>query len=163
MKKPSYSKRRYWYHVSTTLWKKQVRLYPRNEDESPNRGATEPGGLRICVASSIEQCLTAIPYTLHSTFVVYRTKSPVVARRPRHTKDIFDWEVTKEGWLMKPTNFVKVGTICASDIAAGEKIKNIVEPAACSTNVRTSEKVLGWWKKINVRRYLKPPPISLRP
>ena len=158
-KEPLYTKRRYWYHVSTTLRRKEIRLTPLDETQSDNRGTSEPPGARICVAPTIEQCITAIPYSTYVTsFSIYITKSPVMAKRPFPTKDIFDWKITREGWLLKPTNFIKIGSIRTSDIRKGENIKRIVEPAACCSTLEESKDVLRWWQALKLRkRYLHKP------
>lgn len=156
-KVPLYTKRRYWYHVSTTLKRKELRLTPLNEQQSTNRGTGEPPGARICVAPTIEQCITAIPFGCRGGFAIYRTKSPVLATRPSPTRDIFDWKVTREGWLLKSTNFIKIGSIRLSDIRRREKIDDISEaPAACNSSLKDSIKSLKWWRSLKLRqRYLK--------
>lgn len=153
-KEPLYTKRRYWYHVSTTLRRNELRLTPWDEQKSPNRGTCEPEGARICVAPTIEQCITAIPYYRNSTFTftVYRTKSPVMAKRPSPTKDIFDWRVTREGWLLKPTNFIKIGSIRSSDIRKGEGIDDICEASASCSTIEESRDVLRWWQALKLRK-----------
>jgi hypothetical protein len=156
-KVPLYTKRRYWYHVSTTLRRKVARLTPWDEDKSVNRGGSEPPGPRICVAPTIEQCLVAVPYSsCGHGFTVYRTKSPVLATRPYPTKDIFDWKVTREGWLLKPTTFIKIGSIRPSEIMRGEKIDELIDAAACCSNLKDSKIALKWWKNLKLkRRYLR--------
>jgi hypothetical protein len=151
-KKTFYNRKRYWYHVSTTLKDKYVKLIPWDECSGFNRGGNEPDGKRICVAPTIEQCITAIPYILSSTLTIYRTKSPLIANKPIR---VFDSKVTQEGWFLKPTTFVKVGILKFSDVEKNLKIKNVISNAASGTDARQSGKVLKWWKQARVKRIVK--------
>ena len=107
-RKSVYKNRRYWYHVSTTLKHKHERLVPWDEDRGFNRGGYEPDGKRICVSPTIEQCITAIPYILNTKCFIYRTQFPAKASSPY---DVFDAEVTHEGWIHNPTTFIKIGKL----------------------------------------------------
>jgi hypothetical protein len=149
-----FGKRRYWYHVSSTLNKKEEYLIPWDEDRGFNRGGYEPEGERICVAPSIEQCITAIPYTLTNKLTIYRTKSPVKANPP---KDVFDSKITQEGWLLKPTMFVKIGKIDFNDILLEDDDGNVISEAASVSEPRYSGRVLQWWKRRKIRKFIERP------
>jgi len=151
-KKSIYKRRLYWYHVSTTLKDKHVRLTPWDEDKGFNRGGYEPDGKRICVAPSVEQCITAVPYILETKFNIYRTKSKLRADRP---KDVFDSKVTHEGWLHKPTQFVKIGILSFRDVEKGLGVNHVIEQAASLCEPRQSGKVLKWWKRARIQRFVK--------
>lgn len=147
-----YKNRRYWYHVSTTLEKKHERLVPWDEKEGFNRSGDEPHGKRICVAPSIEQCITAIPYCLGTILTIYRTKLPVKATR---ATGIFDVKVTEEGWLQKPTSFVKRGILKFNEIEEALDVENVIEEAASGGEPRLSGKVLKWWRRARIQRFIK--------
>lgn len=147
-----YIRRLYWYHVSTTLKQKYVTLVPWDENKGFNRGGAEPLGKRICVAPTIEQCITAVPYILETSFNIYRTKSPIIADHP---KGVFDSIVTQEGWLHKPTKFVKIGMLKFRDIEKGLGVDHVVEEAASSATPSASGKVLKWWKRAKIKRFIK--------
>ena len=151
-KKSVYERRLYWYHVSTTLKNKYVNLVPWGQINGINWGGGEPNDKRICVAPSIEQCITAIPYILESTCNIYRTKSRLVATHP---KGVFDSKITQEGWLHKPTSFVKIGIIKFTDVEKGLNIKHVIPEAASLTEPRRSGRVLKWWMKANIKRFIK--------
>lgn len=147
-----YHYRRYWYHVSTTLKDKHITLIPWDEDKGFNRGGTEPLGKRICVSPSVEQCLTAVPYYLGSVFSVYRTKTPVKASCPT---DVYDAKVTQEGWLFEPTVFIKIGVLKFKDVEIKLGIDDVIEEAASSANVKSSRKVLKWWRNARIKSLIK--------
>jgi len=151
-KKSLYNRRKYWYHVSTTLKGKHIRLIPWGEDEASNRSGDEPRGKRICVAPTVEQCITAIPYYMATVCTIYRTKSPVEAHRP---KNVFDSRVTNEGWLKHPTNFVKIGILKFQDVERGIGVKDVISEAASSDDIKYSKEVLAWWKKAKIKRFIK--------
>lgn len=151
-KRSIYSYPRYWYHLSSTLKKSEVHLIPWDEDKGFNRGGYEPKGKRICVSPTIEQCLTAIPYSLNERFVIYRTKDKTKAEEPRN---VFDANVTEEGWLHDPTTFVKVGTLAFSDVRCGLGVQDVVEEAGSSGHAPSSGRVLKWWKRAKVARFIK--------
>lgn len=151
VKKSIHASRRYWYHLSSTIKHKQVLLKPWDNSRGFNRTDTEPNDERICVAPSIAHCLTAIPYSPGDTYSIYRTKSQVKANPPYN---VFDAKVTREGWIQKPTVFVRVGTISIPDVEDGEN-KFVVEEAASFGNSQQSGKVLKWWKSKNLFKYVK--------
>ena len=151
-KKSIYKHKKYWYHVSTTLKKKYVNLIPRDEHRSPNRDWKEPDGKRISVAPTIEQCITALPYHLSVTFTIYRTKNYVRANPP---KNVFDSKITQEGWLYEPTPFLRIGTLKFSDLEKGLGVMQIIEQSASLSEPRRSGKVLKWWKKAKIKRFVK--------
>jgi hypothetical protein len=150
MTKKYYKILRYWYHVSTTLSRKEIKLFPRLDGD--NRDDAEPRIARICVAPSIEQCLTAVPYTLNDSFNIYRTKEMCMADMPY---DVFDAHITQEGWIKVPTVFVKVGRLHFSDIEKALDIAQVVDTAACLADVNVSRKALRWWKKIDINQFVK--------
>lgn len=147
-----YKNKRYWYHVSTTLKNKHERLIPWDQNKGFNRTESEPEGKRICVAPTIEQCLTAIPYCLNTICSIYRTKTPVKASKP---KDVFDVKITNEGWIEIPTSFVKFGILRFEEIEKNLNIDNVIEEAASKAEPRLSGKVLKWWKRARINRFIK--------
>lgn len=149
-KKSIYDGKRYWYHISTTLRHKRVHLFPKGD--GINRGGAEPDGKRICVSPTVEQCLTAIPYTLDARCTIYKTEKKVKADKP---KDVFDAKVTQEGWIQMPTTFVKVGKIRLGDVEKGLGVEHVVEEAASSGHASSSGKVLKWWKRAKIDRFIK--------
>lgn len=153
-RRPIYSRRRYWYHVSTTLKLKKLKLIPW-DDSNPkafNRSGDEPRGARICVAPTIEQCMTAVPYDLYAEYNIYRTKSRVIAKR---SKEVYDSTITQEGWIEKPTVFVRIATLNFEKIAKKLKIEHVVKEGATSSCLKTQRNVLKWWRGINLSRFLK--------
>lgn len=149
-----FNRKRYWYHVSTTLKKKEETLTPWGNRKGFNRGDHEPDGDRICVAPSIEQCITAIPYTLSASITIYRTKDKVMATLP---KDIFDMHITGEGWLQTQTTFVKIGSLDFDYVEEKLNVENVKPQAASLGNTRYSGRVLKWWKKARIKRFIKCP------
>jgi hypothetical protein len=148
-----YNHKRYWYHVSTTLKRKKLHLIPWDERDGFNRGGIEPPGKRICVAPTIEQCITALPYSFDAEFVIYRTEQRV---KPEIPVNVYDSSVTQEGWLLTPTKFIKIGNLKLDDIEKGLEIDNVIEEQAASCgNIKGARKVLRWWKKIKVYRFIK--------
>lgn len=146
--------KRYWYHVSSTLKRNEEYLSPWGNRKGFNRTYSEPEGNRICVSPSIEQCLTAVPYRLSSEFSIYRTKTKVKANKPF---GVFDMNVTKEGWLQKPTRFIKVGVINFEDVEQGLNIDKVISEGASVGMPAYSGKVLRWWKKAKIKRFIKSP------
>ena len=149
-----YDDKRYWYHVSNTLTRKQHKLIPWNNSQGMNRSDDEPDGKRICVAPSVAHCLTAVPYCLSEFYVVYRTKEPIKAHKAH---GVFDAEITQEGWIKRPTVFVKIGTLDLDDVEIGEGISHVIKEAASKGKPSYSHKVLRWWLKINPEKYIKQP------
>ena len=149
-----YSTKRYWYHVSTTLENEMEHLTPRDFDDnnSHNRTPSEPLGARICVAPTIEQCITAIPYHLGETIAIYRTKDKVKANKP---VEIFDVNITNEGWLEEPTSFIRIGYLDFQKVEDSLKIKNVIPQSASSSEPKYSGKVLRWWKKAKIERFIQ--------
>jgi len=145
---------RYWYHVSTTLNARTVKLIPWDEFKSANRSELEPPGARICVAPSIEQCITAIPYSSYSRLRIYKTKDKVIPTKPT-SNTIFDKDITHEGWLELPTVFTKIGTLKLSKLPRKIKQEDIISESASSDSVEYSKEVLKWWKKIKVNQYIE--------
>jgi len=147
-----YSVERHWYHVSSTLKKELEMLIPWDNFTGFNRTIDEPEGARICVAPTIEQCLTAIPYPLNAKFTIYQTLNMVLARQPY---DVFDASITQEGWIEVPTEFIKIGTLSFIQIEKGLKISHVIEQAGAMDDVCYSDEVLKWWQGINLKRFIK--------
>lgn len=147
-----FTRKRYWYHVSTTLNRRNVTLTPWDGDKAVNRDPTEPAGKRICVAPTIEQCIVAIPYHLGATISIYRTKNRELATQPN---DVFDAKVTDEGWFTVPTTFVKIGTLDFEDIEESMGIEHVIEEVASGGNIPKTRKSLRWWKKARIKRFIK--------
>lgn len=148
-----YAYRRFWYHISTTLKRKTEHLIPWDSQKGFNRPDDEPEGKRICVAPTIEQCLTAIPYFFSDTFAIYRTEKQVIANQPLN---VFDAEITHEGWIQSPTTFVKMGKLNLEDVERGLEIEHVIEEAASEGHKHASKKVLRWWQNVKVHRFIKP-------
>lgn len=144
-----YNRKRYWYHISSTLNRKYHKLVPWDNERGFNRCSCEPNIARICVAPSIAHCFTAVPYCTGDTYNVYRTKQKVKADKPH---DVFDANVTREEWLHVPTAFVKLGIINFEMIEMDKNIERVIEDAASKDDNKYSSKVLRWWKKIKFER-----------
>ena len=142
---------RYWYHVSSTLSDKKVYLKPWDNSKGFNRTNNEPDVPRICVAPSVEHCLTAIPYYPGDKYVIYRTARKIKATQAH---GVFDASVTKEGWIEKPCMFVRVGTLSLPQVSEGEG-KDIICETASGDDIRQCGKVLAWWKRSYLRKYIK--------
>ncbi len=98
--------KRYWYHCSDRDHRKSIKLAPRTYGK--NRGEDEPNTDRICVAPKISNCLVAIPSIQMRKIYIYRTKNQIYAYYPYGIKDS---KITREKWLIKPINFIKVDYI----------------------------------------------------
>lgn len=149
-----FNRKRYWYHVSTTLFGNEETLTPWGTGKGFNRSYNEPLGDRICVAPSIEQCITAIPYTLAAHLIIYRTKDKVLAAPPA---DVFDMFITEEGWIQNTTTFVKIGELDFDYIEKALKVENVKPEGASVGKPAYSGKVLKWWKKARIKRFIKSP------
>jgi len=150
-KKSLFENPRYWYHISTTLSRKRHYLSPWDNSKGFNRNPREPDVKRTCVAPSVAHCLAAVPYSPGEKFVVYRT-----ARKTRVTpaKDVFDEEVTLEGWVQVPMLFVRIGRLSLPYVEAMEG-NDIIEEAASGNRLRQSRKVLKWWQRRKMNHYIK--------
>lgn len=146
-----FKNKRYWYHVSSTLKSKKKTLIPWNEVKSSNRSGEEPPGERICVAPTIEQCITAIPYFL-STLTIYRTEKKVLAKK---AVGVFDSHITDEGWLTEPTTFIKIGTLNLRSLNRKLKEEEIISDSASAYDLEYCKEVLNWWKKAKINRFIK--------
>jgi hypothetical protein len=148
-----YNRRRYWYHVSTTLKKKYEYITPWDSSKAFNRSDDEPEGKRICVAPTIEQCITAIPYMLGTIVTIYKTKTPILANPP---EGIFDAKVTEEGWIQRSATFKKIGILKLEDIEESLGINKCIIPETASSGiVKESRKALNWWRKARIKRFIK--------
>jgi hypothetical protein len=150
-KKSIYTRRKYWYHLSSTLKHTTVFLKPWDNDRGFNRSWKEPNVERICVAPSMAHCLAALPYCPGDSYNVYRTKNKVKANSP---SNVFDSHITLEGWIQKPTVFVKIGELTLEDVEEGDLL-NLPQQVASDNNPRLSGRVLAWWKKRNLWKYLE--------
>ena len=155
-KKSVYETRRYWYHLSTTLGYKQLLLMPGDTSKGFNRDLTEPDIKRICVAPSIAQCLTALPYSYGDTFMIYRTKNKIKVERP---VKVFDASITHEGWITKPTVFIKIGKLALREI---DDMENLPGERASHGKIQYSKQNLARWKKKNLWKYIKRPKKRLK-
>lgn len=147
-----YNQKRYWYHVSTTLIKKIETLIPWDNKNGENRCDDEPEGKRICVAPTIEQCITALPYSLLSEFRIYRTERQVIAKKARK---VFDAKVTQEAWITTPTVFIKIGDLHTTDVEEGLQVPYVISQAGSEDNVSYSKEVLKWWQTANIQQFIK--------
>jgi hypothetical protein len=142
-----YEIKRYWYHVSSTLKKKKELLKPRDNTEGFNRPEHEPNIKRICVSPTLEQCLTAIPYSKRDTVFIYRTNAKVIAKA---SQEVFDSPITQEGWILKPTWFIKMGVLDFEIIPS-----KVITEAATMGMESISKRVLNWWLKLEPWKYVK--------
>jgi hypothetical protein len=142
---------RYWYHISTTLKHKRIRLKPRDNDAGFNRNDSEPEVKRTCVGPSISHCFAAVPYDSDDTFNIYRTSRKVKAVRPY---DIYDSHITLEGWLLRPVSFIKIGSL--SLLYVQNKLGSVIQESASSGSLRRTTKVLKWWQNKDLTRFIRP-------
>ena len=147
-----YKRKRHWYHVSTTLENEREYLIPRDFENGFNRTPAEPLGARICVAPTIEQCITAIPYHLGETLSIYRTQDKVRAKQP---DGVFDINVTNEGWIEEPTSFVRIGYLDFQKVEDALKVKNVIPQSTSGSEPKYSGKVFKWWKKAKIKRFIQ--------
>ena len=146
-----HKRKRYWFHVSTTLTKKEITLCPRG-NEGFNRNEAEPEKKRICVSPSLEQCLVAIPYGCRDRLYIYRTKSPIVAHEPH---EVFDASVTEEGWIFRPTRFKRLGQLNLNNILDDEGNKiDVIHEVAPFGSLSRSRKAYRWWRKLNPWKHI---------
>lgn len=145
-----YSEKRYWYHLSSTLSKKKELLRPRDNDEGFNRSDNEPNTKRICVSPTLEQCLTAVPYSKTDKYFIYRTSRKVIAKKSR---EVFDSEITQEGWLTISTSFIRIGTLNIEDVNK-QQVK-VKYATASDGNLELSKELYKWWVRINPWRFVK--------
>ena len=158
--KSIYKYKRYWFHVSSTLKRKIEFLHPRDNDEGFNRADHEPNVRRICVSPTLEQCLTAIPYSSHDTIKIYKTRRPIKVKK---SVDVFDSFVTGEKWITNPTKFVKIGVLkfekinkYLDTIDPEGKEEGIISESASQGTERYSQEVYKWWKKLKPWRFVEP-------
>jgi len=150
-KKSLFENPRYWYHISSTLTKRREYLTPWDNSKGFNRSSGEPDVKRTCVAPSVPHCFAAVPYYPGDKFSIYRT-----ARKVRATPadDVWDAHITLEGWIQTPMMFVRVGTISLPHLAKTENV-NIINEAASDNSLRQIGKVLAWWQRRKLSRYIK--------
>jgi len=150
----NYDKKRYWYHVSKTLEKKSETLTPW--DKSYSRAEDEPTGARLCVAPTIEQCLTAVAKS--NLLAIYRTAKQEIAKKP---SNIFDSDITDEGWIEHPIKLKRIGFLNLSYIKADGK--KLPRNAAIYGSKTISRTALKKWKEIDVEKYILPSKNSPNP
>lgn len=98
--------KRHWYFITEDhSFGDEITLKPRTP---LNMGQEEPKDVRICVAPTAAHCASAIGLSTGWSFMVYQTKRKVTAVKPYSVPDSC---ITKEHWLKRPTQFVKVGEI----------------------------------------------------
>ena len=147
-----YTRPRYWYHISTTLSKQLEYLTPwSNSMKTFNRGPCEPNNERICVAPTVEQCLTAVPYAPGDTFTVYRTARKCKANKP---SEVHDAHITGEGWIQEPMMFQRFGVLSLPRLSKSIG-KDIIEEAGSNVCLQRCGKVLKWWQRRNLKRHIK--------
>jgi len=155
-----YDKRRHWFHLSSMLQKTgKFVLHPWGNNKSYNRDIeNEPDNKRICVAPTIAHCLTALPQGSHGIHI-YRTYYKVKAKKPY---DVFDAEITKEGWLTRPTIFMYIGTIDfhSMELKLGNQFWPDDAACCCFSDVDgldTSKDALKEWKDLipKINRHTK--------
>jgi len=94
-------KRSFYYHVTRENMGSKIVLSPRAIRCCDTR---EPDLDRICVSPTISGCFAAISIG-SGEYNVYRTKDRVLAHIPKRVADV---SVTREKWLLEPTEFVRV-------------------------------------------------------
>lgn len=140
-------KPQYFYHLTDKPWSFRILLSPRSE--GCNRDFDEPNTPRICVSPSVEQCMVAIYICPDDIFYVYRTEDKIKGTK-EPTKMIADAHITGERWIIKPTWFVRVGTLTMD-----KRIRNGLCDGINFLLGDSDKKVLNWQKrKINSLRSL---------
>ena len=101
-------KKKYYYHITTKRWGKEVILYPKKKFQLKdcNRPDDEPDIAKICVSPTLWGCLGAIQESRGIS--VYRTKNKVFGTK---AYGVLDSSVTGERWITNPTTFIKVLTL----------------------------------------------------
>ena len=150
-KKSLFENPRYWYHISTTLTHKREYLTPWDNSKGFNRSSSEPDVKRTCVGPSVAHCFTAVPYCSGEKYIIYRTTRKV---RATETKDVYDANVTLEGWIQQPTMFERTGTLSLRSMSR-QICKNIIDECASGSDTRYTGRVLAWWKRQKVNRFIK--------
>jgi hypothetical protein len=92
-----------------------------------------------------------VPYSPGEKFTVYRTARKVTVTA---AEDVYDANVTLEGWIQVPMLFVKIGTLSLPMVSQEEGV-NIVDEAASGDALRQSGRVLAWWKRRHLDKYIK--------
>jgi|ERR1035437_605087 hypothetical protein len=142
---------RYWYHISTTLKHNREYLTPWDNSKGFNRSPSEPDVKRTCVGPSIAHCFTAVPYCSGEKYIIYRTAQKVKATPAR---DVYDANVTCEGWIQTPMMFVRIGTLSLRSMTNKIGI-SITDECASGDDTRRTGKVLAWWKRQKLYLYIK--------
>lgn len=66
---------------------------------------------RICVSPTIEKCLIALAGRGDRKLYVYAVENPRPINHIKPKKCVGDWKFSKEAWIMKPTEFKRIGRI----------------------------------------------------
>ena len=99
--------KRHYYHISLHFIENLV-LEPRSSHHPEcSRDVGEPSIARICVAPSVAHCMSAIAM-YSKVLYIYRTKHRVLGTQPYKVSDA---KLTRERWLLRPTEFVLAGKI----------------------------------------------------
>jgi hypothetical protein len=69
--------------------------------------------------------------------------------------NVFDVNITNEGWIQTPTEFIRIGEIDIEDVERGLKVNNVMSEAASQNCPQLSGKVLKWWKRAKISRFIK--------
>ena len=150
-KKSLFENPRYWYHISTTLKHKREYLTPWDNSKGFNRSSSEPDVKRTCVGPSVAHCFTAVPYCSGEKYIIYRTAQKIKATQAR---GVYDANVTCEGWIQTPTMFVRIGTLSLRSMTK-QIGTTIIDECASGSDTRYTGRVLAWWKRQKVNRFIK--------
>lgn len=132
----NYNKKRYWYHLSHSFDSDFIVICPW--ERRSRRAASEPDGKRLCVSPSIAHCLTALPHRL--IYTIYRTKEKVIAEEP---VGVYDSVITKEGWITKKVELIKIGKIDLREVE--EQLGELPIEAAVLPREDFSRRALRQW------------------
>lgn len=140
--------KRYWYHLSTKLDKRDTFvLIPWGSERASNRPPEEPEGNRIPVAPTIAQCIVALPLWYDAQVNVYRTEKKMEVDPPIN---VFDADITEEGWITKPTEFRYIGKLDFNKFRG----YNIDYDVCCADLTEESKRMLEVWKEIKPENYI---------
>ena len=92
-------KRRHWYHCTS---KNHGPVFQPVRRPPVSRGLKEPVTPRLCVASTVARCFTAVLFNRGPVYV-YKTEKP---RRAIKAVGVWDAPVTMERWLIPPVTLV---------------------------------------------------------
>lgn len=99
----------YFYHISDSHTEQTITFKPRKPSSSEGYICSIE---RICVAPTVEQCLSALCSFENGTWSVYRTKNKFKCSiKPYRVNDSV---ISQERWFFESTDFIKVGEIEAN-------------------------------------------------